>query len=403
MPPGRLNEPELAAANSPSITLGSGRVVSKASLFIVLQVGGWLAACAVCALAVLQKFGFWPGLLNTFVWAVCGFVVTLGLRRVCRWARWRHHSHLMFAAIALCACLIAAPLWYTLEQVTWHVTMVMMQRVPTLWPTYAPIAASTAHDPYFVTPYDMPFYSIILILWASLYYGVNAILELESERAIVANALKLADTARLRALQSNLNPHFLFNALNGIATLVREQDAVTAAAMVDALSTFLRSTLQRLDTPELRVEEEIELIEQYLRIQRYRFGTRLRATVNADPEALSALIPTLILQPLVENAVRYSVLPREAGGCVWVSMRRELQNLVVTVEDDGPGPGSISAFGMGLQNSSERLTALYGAAASLTIGSRTDGSGCAVVIRIPLRPAPARQQSWNKGIEPALA
>jgi two-component system, LytTR family, sensor kinase len=151
------------------------------------------------------------------------------------------------------------------------------------------------------------------------------------------NALKLADTARLRALQSNLNPHFLFNALNGIATLVREQDSVTAAAMVDALGTFLRSTLQRLDTPELRVEEEIELIEQYLRIQRYRFGTRLHAVVEASREALGALIPTLILQPLVENAMRYSVLPRDAGGSLWVSVRKELAVLVVSVEDDGPG------------------------------------------------------------------
>jgi two-component system, LytTR family, sensor kinase len=203
----------------------------------------------------------------------------------------------------------------------------------------------------------------------------------------------LADTAHLRALQSNLNPHFLFNALNGIATLVRERDSVTATAMLDALSTFLRSTLQRLDTPELHVAEEIEPIEQYLRIQRYRFGTRLHAVVKAEREALGALIPTLILQPLVENAVRYSVLPREAGGSLWVSVRKELAVLVVSVEDDGPGlnGGTVDAFGMGLQNSSERLKALYGATASLTIGSRTDGTGCAVVIRFPFRLAPVRQ------------
>ena len=190
-----------------------------------------------------------------------------------------------------------------------------------------------------------------------------------------------------------MNPHFLFNALNGIATLVRERDSVSAAAMIDALSTFLRSTLQRLDTPELRVKEEIELIEQYLRIQRYRFGARLHAVVEPEREALDALIPTLILQPLVENAVRYGVLPREAGGSLWVSVRKELAVLVVSVEDDGPGlhGGTLDAFGMGLQNSSDRLKALYGAAASLTIGSRTDATGCAVVIRLPFRPAPVGQ------------
>jgi LytS/YehU family sensor histidine kinase len=214
----------------------------------------------------------------------------------------------------------------------------------------------------------------------------------------------LADTAHLRALQSNLNPHFLFNALNGIATLVRVRESVGAAAMVDALATFLRSTLQRLDTPELRVAEEIELIEQYLCIERYRFGTRLHAVVEAKREALGALIPTLILQPLVENAVRYSVLPREAGGSLWVSVRKELAVLVVSVEDDGAGlnGGTLNVFGMGLQNSSDRLNALYGAGASLTIGSRTDGTGCAVVIRLPFRLAPARQPC-ERAIEAAQA
>src|ERR1700735_880118 len=157
--------------------------------------------------------------------------------------------------------------------------------------------------------------------------------------------------------------------------------------------------------PELRLAEEIELIEQYLRIQRYRFGTRLHAAVEAKREALGALIPTLILQPLVENAVRYSVLPRDAGGSLWVSVRKEFAVLVVSVEDDGPGldGGTLNAFGMALQNSSERLNALYGAAASLTIGSRTDGTGCAVVIRLPFRQAPVRQSSEGAAIEAARA
>jgi two-component system, LytTR family, sensor kinase len=126
--------------------------------------------------------------------------------------------------------------------------------------------------------------------------------------------------------------------------------------------------------------------------------------VEAEQEALSALIPTLILQPLVENAVRYGVLPREAGGSLWVSVRKELAVLIVSVEDDGPGlnGGTFCAFGMGLENSSERLNALYGAAASLTIGSRADGTGCAVVIRLPFRLTPVIRPSDN-AIEAARA
>ena len=395
---------DLSATNALSVTLGSGRKISKASLFNVLQAGGWGAAYAVCALAAEQNQGLWPAVLDTLIWAFCGFLVTLGLHHVYRRLRRLHFSHVVFAAVALISSVLLAPLWYFLEHVCLRMTLPAVLHVDALRSLFSVNAAIMAREPLLLTQYLWPFYSIILFTWASLYYGVNAILDLESERANVVNARKLADTAHLRALQSNLNPHFLFNALNGIATLVRVKESVGAAAMVDALATFLRSTLQRLDTPELRVAEEIELIEQYLCIERYRFGARLHAVVEAKREALGALIPTLILQPLVENAVRYSVLPREAGGSLWVSVRKELAVLVVSVEDDGAGlnGGTLNAFGMGLQNSSDRLHALYGAAASLTIGSRTDGTGCAVVIRLPFRLAPVRQ-SCDRAIEVAQA
>jgi two-component system, LytTR family, sensor kinase len=404
MIPRRSNDADLPATNPPSVTLGSGRKISKASLFNVLQAGGWGAAYAVCALAAEQNQGLWPAVFDTLVWAFSGFLVTLGLHHVYRRLRRLHLSHMAFAAVALISSVLLAPLWYFMEHVGLRITLPAVLHVDSLRSLFSVNASIMTREPLFLTQYLWPFYSIILFTWASLYYGVNAILDLESERANVVNARKLADTAHLRVLQSNLNPHFLFNALNGIATLVRERDSATAVAMVDALSTFLRSTLQRLNTPELRVAEEIELIEQYLRIQRYRFGTRLHAVVEAEREALGALIPTLILQPLVENAIRYGVLPRDAGGSLWVSVRKELAVLVVSVEDDGPGldGGTVDAFGMGLQNSSERLNALYGAAASLTIGDRTDGTGCAVVIRLPFRLAPVRQPC-DRTIEAAQA
>jgi two-component system LytT family sensor kinase len=377
----------------PSIILGSGREVSKAALFKVLQAGGWTAAYAVCSLAAEQRYGLWPALFDTLIWAICGFFVTLGIHHVYRRSRRLHQSYVVFAAVALTASVLLAPVWYFLEHFSERVMLPAMLHFAPARSIFSAYAIRETREPLFFSIYFWPFYSIILFTWASLYFGVNAMLELESERANVVNARKLADTARLRVLQSNLNPHFLFNALNGIATLVREHDTGNAAAMVDSLSTFLRSTLQRLDTPELRVAEEIELIEQYLRIQRFRFGTRLHAEVASKREALDALIPTLILQPLVENAVHYSVLPRDAGGSLWVSVRKELAVLVVSVEDDGPGlsGGTLSAFGMGLQNSSDRLNALYGAAASLTVGKRTDGTGFAVVIKLPFRLAPVRQ------------
>src|SRR5579862_6194948 len=400
----RAKYAELPVTNPQSITLASGREISKASLFNVLQWGGWAATYVVCSLASVQAFGIWPALYETGIWAICGFLVTLGVRHLYRRSRRRRHSYVMFAAIALTASVLLAPLWYFMEHIAVSITLPALLHSDSIRPLFSAFAEKMAHEPALITFYLMPFYCMILFTWASLYFGINAIIELDSERANVAHALKLADKARLRALQSNLNPHFLFNALNGIATLVRERDSVTAAAMVDALGTLLRSTLQRLDTPELRVAEEIELIDQYLRVQRYRFGARLHAVVDARAETLDALIPTFILQPLVENAVRYSVLPRDAGGSLWVSVRKELAVLVVSVEDDGPGlnGGTLNAFGMGLQNSSDRLKALYGTAANLTIGSRADGTGCAVVIRFPFRLAPVGQLG-DRPIEAARA
>jgi signal transduction histidine kinase len=395
MTPRRSDDAEQPATKPSSITLASGREISKTSLFTVLQAGGWMGLYTVCSFAAAQQVGLWPALFDTTIWAVVGCVVTFGIRQLYRRSRRLRHSYVQFAVIALTASVLLAPLWYFIEHIALNMALPVVLHVDSWRPLFAAYAVLMARTSMFISLYLWPFYFMILFTWSALYFGVNAMLDLEIERANVINERKLADTARLRAMQSNLNPHFLFNALNGIATLVREQDSVTASAMVDALGTFLRSTLQRVDTPELRVEEESELIEQYLRIQRYRFGTRLHAVVEASPETLDAFIPTLILQPLVENAVHYSVLPRDAGGSLWVSVRKELAELVVSVEDDGPGltGGTLHAFGMGLQNSSDRLKALYGSAASLVIGSRKDGTGCAVVIRLPFRLTPVRQPS----------
>jgi LytS/YehU family sensor histidine kinase len=235
------------------------------------------------------------------------------------------------------------------------------------------------------------YFTSLLSTWSSLYFGIKAMLDLEAERARSVRALKLADSARLRALQSQLNPHFLFNALNGIATLIREGDRTKAADTVDTLSDFLRLTLLKLDSPEIPVREELVFVEQYLRIQRLRFGSSLRATVQADLETRDALVPTLILQPLVENAVRHGVLARAQGGSLSVSIRRCDEVLVITVEDDGPGLGGEGAqpYGVGFKNSAERLAALYGDDAHMSVGARPCGQGFVVVVFLPFRNAPA--------------
>src|SRR5271155_4566567 len=126
MTPRRSDYAELPATNAPSITLGSGREVSKASLFNVLQVGGWAAAYTVCSLAAEQRFGLWPALFDTLIWAICGFLVTLGVHHVYRRSRRLHHSYLVFAAVALTSSVLLAPLWYFMEQISVRMTLTAM-------------------------------------------------------------------------------------------------------------------------------------------------------------------------------------------------------------------------------------------------------------------------------------
>ncbi len=329
--------------------------------------------------------------MEQLLWVGCGLTLTLGFRRVfllCCAAGWSHLSLIMLAATL---SVMAAPIWYVAFLTLLRASLTGPVHVLGLGAMFAREAHEVATHPRWWPPIPYWIYfTSLLSTWSSLYFGIKAMLDLEAERARSVQALKLADSARLRALQSQLNPHFLFNALNGIATLIREGERTRAADTVDTLSDFLRLTLLKLDSPEIPVREELVFVEQYLHIQRVRFGNSLRATVEADPETHDALVPTLILQPLVENAVRHGVLARAQGGALSVSIRRCDEVLVITVEDDGPGLGGQSAqpYGVGLKNSAERLAALYGDDAHMSVGARQHGQGFVVVVFLPFRKAP---------------
>jgi signal transduction histidine kinase len=324
------------------------------------------------------------------IWLSLGVALTLGLRKVFRRARSAGWSFTSLVILAATLSILVAPIWYAVVHTLVLASLSGVQALG-LGAMFARLASDvTAESRWWIPLGNWMTYTSVLLTWSALYFGINAVLDLESERARSVRALKLADSARLRALQSQLNPHFLFNALNGIATLIREGDRAKAADTVDTLSDFLRLTLQTLDSPEIPVREELAFVEQYLRIQRVRFGSAFRTSVDADPETHDALVPTLILQPLVENAVRHGVLARARGGALSVSIRRRDDVLVMTVEDDGPGLGEESghAYGVGFRNSAERLAALYGEDAHMSVGARPDGRGFVVVVFLPFRKPP---------------
>lgn len=233
---------------------------------------------------------------------------------------------------------------------------------------------------------NFPLYWVLVSVAHALLFYRRA---QERERRTLELAASLAE-ARLRALRMQLQPHFLFNTLNAIATLVHENPAA-ADDMIASLSDFLRLTLERGDRPEQPLRDELEFIDRYLEIERVRFGDRLQIRREIDPATLDARVPTLLLQPLVENAVRHGLEPRRDTGIITLTARRDGPRLQLTVSDNGvglSGPGPVRE-GVGLSNTRARLQELYGSQASLTLQDTPDG-GTTVVIRLPAKdPTPA--------------
>lgn len=205
-----------------------------------------------------------------------------------------------------------------------------------------------------------------MLAWSLLYVGIKRHQALMAERERTLRAEALAHRARLEALRWQLNPHFLFNALNAISTLVIDGRSTEAAAMIARLGDLLRSTLEVPSEAEIPLASEMELVRRYLDIEQVRLGERLKLDVAIDDGAWKARVPSLLLQPIVENAVRHAVAPRTKGGRINVSAKRVGDRLHLSVEDDGPGmatngngaaPGS---GGIGLSNTRERLRYLYG-------------------------------------------
>lgn len=197
--------------------------------------------------------------------------------------------------------------------------------------------------------------------------------------------------ARLRALQGQLQPHFLFNALNGIATLVR-RDPVTAEEMLIALSDLLRAVLSNSQQQEITLRQELDFIHRYLALQKMRFGTRLDVQLDIDPNAMDCLVPALLLQPLVENAIRHGLEPLATTGILRIATSRSENELVLKVADNGVGlpdtPGARTGFG--LANVRERLAALYGKNFQFEVLPRETG-GVLVQVRLPVRLAAAAE------------
>ena len=340
-------------------------------LFWLLHGAGWSGVFLVSYLSALihgEPAGYWR---ISLLLAAVGFVVTLGLRRLLRRRADLPLSRLIAVMIVpvLLGC-GAMALAYTCALIAW-----CDENRPTATLGYIAYMASTVY---------------MVMSWVGLYVGIKYQQRLRTQTEAALAASVAAHQAHLRMLRYQLDPHFLFNTLNAISTLILDRDNANANRMVERLSAFLRHSLDGDPVQRITLDDELAALDLYLGIEAVRFAERLRVEKHIAPDCRQALVPGLLLQPLVENAIKHAVARSVAGGTLRLSAHREDGQLCLGVADDGPGVAQLApaaraaplGSGIGLRNTRDRLRAVYGARHAVEIGDRPEG-GCEVRLRLP--------------------
>jgi LytS/YehU family sensor histidine kinase len=226
--------------------------------------------------------------------------------------------------------------------------------------------------------------AIIFIAWSALYFGIKHYGTVEEQRGRLLESEATAREAQLQALRYQLQPHFLFNTLNAISSLVVSKQPERATEMIAKLAALLRNTLSFPEVHVVTLREELAVTEEYLSIEQVRFGPRLAVSLSVSPEASEAQVPRFLLQPIVENAIRHGIANCESEGMVEASATRNGDLLHVLVRDTGPGRISAqpNGHGIGLKNTRERLAHFYPAGYQMEAQPLHSG-GFEVSITIP--------------------
>lgn len=348
----------------------------KHRLFWLLQAGGW-AGWALSFYLGATVWGDPPDNYEFYVpiIAAVGMALTLGLR----WA-FRLTWEMSFIARVLPFLLgsyFAGVLWMIAR------TFVFFSLFPEQKAAFG-IESSAEFYSYLEGAISAAW---VMFGWSALYFGIKYYILLQDAKARALTAASVANEAQLKMLRYQLNPHFLFNTLNAISTLVLDKDTSLASDMIDKLSKFLRHSLETDPMTQITVDQEVAALKLYLDIEQVRFGSRLEVLFSINPEVKGALVPSLILQPLVENAIKYGISQSVKGGAIGISAHKDGNDLQLIISDNGPGLDFSQGItpkgsGVGLENCRERLKALYGNRQSLKLGP-TLPHGLTVTINIP--------------------
>jgi len=343
-------------------------VRDRGRLFWFLNLAGWAGYTLAAWMGALahEKPESYFAVISAV--AVAGLIISIVLRLIYRqlWGR----SPLTLAIGMLVACYVFSFGWQWLHNI--------------LYWDWVKNAWRPEHLMDFVSGILGSFY--ILMCWSGLYFGIKYYLQLQEQTEQTLKATSAAHQAQLKMLRYQLNPHFLFNTLNAISTLILDGANETANKAVSRLSDFLRYTLDNDPMSRVTLGSELSAIDLYLEIEKVRFGDRLVIEKAIEAKAQDALVPSLILQPLIENAIKYAITPSEEGGTLRISARVQHRTLVLQISDSGPGLGNGNngqkSSGVGLKNTRERLQQLYGDSQAFTLAPN-EPSGLRITINIP--------------------
>ena len=319
----------------------------KNRAFWNLHSAGWGGATALYAVTVIANGQPLSFLVPVLISAVTGYSVTLILSVVYR---------------------------FVIEKrpfVTWGTTLFAVMSATLLYAYIDTWVVQTIREGADQTPFAQLLLGalfkdgLLIGAWSALYYAINYFVRAEEQADQMMRLEAQATSAQLTMLRYQLNPHFLFNTLNSISTLVLLKQTDQANAMLSRLSSFLRFTLINEAAAKVPLTQEIETLKLYLDIEKMRFEERLRTFFTIEPAVQDALVPSLLLQPLVENAIKYAVTPKEEGADISVVAQLVGQRVRITVSDTGPGlqPGQQDftlSTGVGMANTRERLLQAYG-------------------------------------------
>ena len=332
-----------------------------------LQSIGWSGYFVLRTISGFAAGMGWMLLVHTLLLTATGYSLTLLMGSLFR--RLIKMKPVWTLALSLGTVILAAATFSVIE--TWSVATFLR-------PNFKPVGIAL------LSPILLDF--ALLAAWTALYYGINYFLLLEDQIRLRERLESQASTAQLAMLRYQLNPHFLFNTLNSISTLVLLKQTERANAMLARLSSFLRYTLANEPTAKVTLAQEVETLKLYLEIEKMRFEDRLRPHFRIELETIGARLPSLLLQPLIENAIKYAVTPAENGADIWIKATREGQAVRIEVSDNGNGDGAEIAAspstGVGLANIRDRLSQAYGGVHRFEARKNEQG-GFSVILEIP--------------------